>query len=102
MLTINTDVKKVFVYDTVNAWGITENENEAKQADSTYRLAAIDDLNILVALCGQLFEGKLLTKDGIVEWYEEGGELNAVTGDYECGYRFFVDGMYINCDDWIS
>lgn len=65
-------------------------ENEAKQIDLTYKLATVDELHMLVELCGHLFEGKLLTKDGIVKWYEEGGELNEVTGDYDdyhCEYR---------------
>ena len=71
MIAINENVKKVFVYDTVEEWGITESETEAKQIDSTYKLATIEDLHTLVSSCGHVFQGKLLTVDGIVEWHED-------------------------------
>ncbi|MGG2091941.1 hypothetical protein AB1283_04310 [Bacillus sp. S13(2024)] len=85
MTKVIEDVKRVFVYDTIEEWGITKNEEEAKQIDSTYKLATVEDLHTLVAFCGHIFKDKLLTADGVVEWHEkwESDELSGIEEAYD-------------------
>ncbi|MEH7380857.1 hypothetical protein V7138_10290 [Bacillus sp. JJ1533] len=82
------NVKKVFSFmDVKGSWDLTDNENEAR-IDDTYRLTTLEELHDLVAGCGYVFEGKILTSDGVVQWYTEtifdewGEEEN-----YICEYR---------------
>lgn len=84
MLQTQMEVKKVysFLNPSINSWDLTDDETIAKQ-DITYSLATIEDLHDMVAGCGFVFPGKVLTVDGVVQWHEETTEDE----DYFCEYR---------------
>lgn len=71
MLHTQEEIKKVYSFvGSNNSWDLTYNEEFAKQ-DSTYSLATVEDLHDFIAMASYIFEGKVETVDGVVQWYTE-------------------------------
>ncbi len=87
---IQAEVKKVysFVNPAIKSWDLTDDEEFAKQNDTYYSLATLENLNDM-ACGGYIIEGKILTREGEnVEWFEESQEyVYGGLDEYVCEYR---------------
>ncbi|WP_243355985.1 hypothetical protein [Bacillus litorisediminis] len=88
MLVIQEEVKKVFVVFAEWGWTITDDENEAAKIDPSYRQANIEELNMLIACNGTIFNEVIESADGLVRWVfesveDELGFEDVITCEYQ-------------------